>query len=374
MAIYKIFPTADATLYSGYRDANTGLDEILEASTNFLIQNPQVVGPNPEASRFLLQFNPAEITSLFETKIKDSTWRADLRCFTANVTGLSSTSTLSINAIAESWNMGTGKYLDLPENQSGASWRYSQYTGGTQWTTSSYTAGTTGSYNTTTNPTSAGGGTWYTGSEASFTFQYYTDPDINANVTPIVTNWSSSAFENYGVIVRQSASQEFVNNINEQTTLKYFSRDTHTIYPPQLEFKWDDFTYTTGSLTVLNTLPATIEVSDNPGIFYSQSVNRFRVNARPKYPPRVYQTGSLYTKNYALPEESYYSIKDVYTNEVAISYDSTYTKVSCDSTGSFFDLYLDGLQPERYYRIEIKTTIGATVLIVDTEEFKISNK
>jgi|TARA_R110000822_G_scaffold15099_5_gene52519 hypothetical protein len=374
MAIYKIFPTADATLYSGYRDANTGLDEILEASTNFLIQNPQVVGPNPEASRFLLQFNPAEITSLFETKIKDSTWRADLRCFTANVTGLSSTSTLSINAIAESWNMGTGKYLDLPENQSGASWRYSQYTGGTQWTTSSYTAGTTGSYNTTTNPTSAGGGTWYTGSEASFTFQYYTDPDINANVTPIVTNWSSSAFENYGVIVRQSASQEFVDNINEQTTLKYFSRDTHTIYPPQLEFKWDDFTYTTGSLTVLNTLPATIEVSDNPGIFYSQSVNRFRVNARPKYPPRVYQTGSLYTKNYALPEESYYSIKDVYTNEVAISYDSTYTKVSCDSTGSFFDLYLDGLQPERYYRIEIKTTIGATVLIVDTEEFKISNK
>tara|TARA_B110000285_G_scaffold34461_1_gene36624 strand:+ start:6058 stop:7182 length:1125 start_codon:yes stop_codon:yes gene_type:complete len=374
MAIYKIFPTADATLYSGYRDANTGLDEILEASTNFLIQNPQVVGPNPEASRFLLQFNPAEITSLFETKIKDSTWRADLRCFTANVTGLSSTSTLSINAIAESWNMGTGKYLDLPENQSGTSWRYSQYTGGTQWTTSSYTAGTTGSYNTTTNPTSAGGGTWYTGSEASFTFQYYTDPDINANVTPIVTNWSSSAFENYGVIVRQSASQEFVNNINEQTTLKYFSRDTHTIYPPQLEFKWDDFTYTTGSLTVLNTLPATIEVSDNPGIFYSQSVNRFRVNARPKYPPRVYQTGSLYTKNYALPEESYYSIKDVYTNEVAISYDSTYTKVSCDSTGSFFDLYLDGLQPERYYRIEIKTTIGATVLIVDTEEFKISNK
>tara|TARA_B110000858_G_scaffold55571_1_gene64570 strand:+ start:43 stop:1167 length:1125 start_codon:yes stop_codon:yes gene_type:complete len=374
MAIYKIFPTADATLYSGYRDANTGLDEILEASTNFLIQNPQVVGPNPEASRFLLQFNPAEITSLFETKIKDSTWRADLRCFTANVTGLSSTSTLSINAIAESWNMGTGKYLDLPENQSGTSWRYSQYTGGTQWTTSSYTAGTTGSYNTTTNPTSAGGGTWYTGSEASFTFQYYTDPDINANVTPIVTNWSSSAFENYGVIVRQSASQEFVDNINEQTTLKYFSRDTHTIYPPQLEFKWDDFTYTTGSLTVLNTLPATIEVSDNPGIFYSQSVNRFRVNARPKYPPRVYQTGSLYTKNYALPEESYYSIKDVYTNEVAISYDSTYTKVSCDSTGSFFDLYLDGLQPERYYRIEIKTTIGATVLIVDTEEFKISNK
>jgi len=374
MAIYKIFPTADATLYSGYLDANTGLDEILEASTNYLVNNPTVVGANPQASRMLLQFSPTEISSLFEDRIKNSTWTVYLRCFTANITGLSSTSTVKINAVAESWNMGTGKFLDSPENQSGVSWRYSQYTGGTQWTTSSYTPGTTGSYNITTNSLSAGGGTWYTGSEATYTFQYYTDPDITADVTSIVTNWSSSAFNNYGVIVRQTASQEFVDNINEQTTIKYFSRDTHTIYPPQLEFKWDDYTYATGSLTVLNTVPATVEISNNPGTFYKQSVNRFRVNARPKYPPRIYQTSSLYTQNYALPEESYYSIKDVYTNEVAISYDSTYTKISCDSTGSYFDLYLDGLQPERYYRIEVKTTIGNTVLIVDTEEFKISNK
>jgi len=374
MAIYKLFPTADTTLYSGYPNANTGLDEILEATTNYLIHNPTVVGENPQASRILLQFSSAEINSLFENKIKNFTWEADLRGFTANVTGLSSTSTININALAESWNMGTGKFLDLPENQSGASWTYSQYGGGAKWTTSSYAAGTTGSYNIDTNPLSAGGGTWYTQAEASYTFQYYTDPDIVANITPIVTNWSSSAFDNYGIIVRQSASQEFVSNINEQTTIKYFSRDTHTVYPPQLEFKWDDHVYNTGSLELLSTVPAIIEISNNPGTFYGDSVNRFRVNSRPQYPPRTYQTSSIYTQNYALPEESYYSIKDVYTNEVAISYDSTYTKLSSDSTGSYFDLYFNGLQPERYYRIEIKTTIGDTVLVVDTEEFKISNK
>jgi hypothetical protein len=49
MAIYKLFPTADATLYSGYVNANTGLDEILEASTDFKISNPQVQGANPQA-------------------------------------------------------------------------------------------------------------------------------------------------------------------------------------------------------------------------------------------------------------------------------------------------------------------------------------
>ena len=32
MAIYKIFPTADATMYSRFPIKNTGLDEILEVS------------------------------------------------------------------------------------------------------------------------------------------------------------------------------------------------------------------------------------------------------------------------------------------------------------------------------------------------------
>jgi hypothetical protein len=32
MAVYKIFPTADATLYSRFPTQNTGLDEILEVS------------------------------------------------------------------------------------------------------------------------------------------------------------------------------------------------------------------------------------------------------------------------------------------------------------------------------------------------------
>ena len=374
MAIYKIFPTADTTLYSGYVNANTGLDEILDISTNFIINNPPAEGTDPQASRFLLKFSPTEIDSIFSTKILDSTWKADLKCYSANVTGLNSTSTIKVNAVAEDWNMGTGKYLDLPEVQNGASWKYRTYEGGTQWTTSSFTSGTTGSYNLATNSNSAGGGVWYTGSEASASFSYYSDPDIKVNITDIVTSWSSSAFNNYGVIVRQSASQEFVDNIHEQTTLKYFSRDTHTIFPPVLEFKWDDFSYNTGSLEVLNTLPATLVLSNNPGVFYSGSVNRFRVNTRPTYPPKIYRTGSLYTTNYALPTESFYRIKDVYTNEVAIEYDSTYTKLSCDSTGSYFDLYLNGLQPERYYKIEIKTTIGDTVLITDTGEFKISNE
>ena len=33
MAVYKLFPEKDSTIYSGFSTMNTGLDEILEAST-----------------------------------------------------------------------------------------------------------------------------------------------------------------------------------------------------------------------------------------------------------------------------------------------------------------------------------------------------
>ena len=43
--------------------------------------------------------------------------------------------------------------------------------------------------------------------------------------------------------------------------------------------------------------------------------------------------------NYALPENSYYAIKDLDTNEMVIDFDTTYTKLSCDTSGSYFKLY-----------------------------------
>ena len=33
--------------------------------------------------------------------------------------------------------------------------------------------------------------------------------------------------------------------------------------------------------------------------------------------------------------------------------------MSCDSTGNFFNLWMDGFQPERFYRFEIKVVSGS---------------
>jgi len=353
---------------------NTGLDEILETSTNFKSGPLENNGVYPQSSRFLIKFDESEISNIFSTLIGTSSWDANLKCFIAESTGLSNNTTLAINALYENWGMGTGRYLDSPEATNGVSWIWSDYSGSTSWTTSGFVFGTTGSYNLTTNPSSSGGGVWYIDAQSSQSFNYYSSTDLDVNVTSIVTNWSSSTFNNYGFIVRQTESQEFVNNPNQQVTLKYFSRDTHTIYPPQLEFKWEDSVYNTGSLTVLSTNPSYVNIQENPGIFYSGSVNIFRVNSRPVYPPRVFQTSSYYSTNYALPEESYWALKDLDTDEYVIDFDTTYTKLSCDDSGSFFTMYMNGLEPERYYKLLIKSTIeGSTIIFDNNYNFKVVN-
>ena len=116
-------------------------------------------------------------------------------------------------------------------------------------------------------------------------------------------------------------------------------------------------------------------LDSNPGIFYSESVNRFRVNVRPQFPVRIFQTASIDTTNYYLNSSSLYSVKDLDTNETVINFDNQFTKLSCDSSGNYFDLYMNGLEPERYYKILIQTTIsGSTIVKDDNYIFKVVNR
>lgn len=377
MAVLKIFPEKDATLYSAYPSMNTGLDEIIEAS----LAASSETSNSPQASRFLIQFASEDLLSAInlipQDKYHSGNWNATLQCFVANAEGLNVDTTLKCFPVAKSWGMGTGHYLDSPEVTNGTSWIWADYSGSIPWT-SSIPAGATSSF---TSSVDAGGGIWYTGSQysASVTFTYRSDKDINLNVTNTVRAWTTSSvpaqLPNYGFILKQNT--EFVNNINYQPQLKYFSVDTNTIYPPDLQISWSDFSFNTGSSTqtVLNTLPANINLAENPGVFYSQSINRFRINARPEYPIQLWTTGSVYTNNYYLPEGvTTWAIKDLETNEYVIDFDNTYTQVSADSISSYFDVYMNFLQPERYYTILIKTTIdGSTIVFNNQYSFKVVN-
>lgn len=373
MAVYKLFPTQDATLYSLYPTMNTGLDAILEVSNRLDISG------TPDIARYLIQFDSNEIQDIIDNKIAGNSSSIYLKNFIAEAQGINQNTLLEIRATAQEWNNGNGYTLDNPIVEDGVSWMYSLYSGSGAWSMGGSNSGGTytGSYNSTY--TNQGGGNWYTSSTYLITesFSLRNVKDIEVNTTNIVNAWYSSSLPNYGFIVKLTSSLEFNSSEYVQPIFKFYSVDTNTIYPPTLEFRWRDYsTVLTGSATgsIVTTSNIKMALAENPGTFYPESVNRFYINVSPLYPARTYQTSSLYTNLNYLPTASYYAIKDLDTNEYVVNFDDNYTQISADSTGNYFDIYMSGLEPERYYKILIKSTIqGSTIIYDDSYYFKVIN-
>ena len=406
MAIYKLFPEKDATLYSQFPVQNTGLDSIIEASTYY-------IPTETEVSRFLIKFAQSEIEDVINNKISGSVtdatgslltssraFESNLRCFIAHVDGLSLDTTLEVYPVVGEWNMGTGKKSDIPKTENGCSWKFRLSSGSGAWFTDTLPGNVTASF-LSDNP---GGGNWYYGSglgldvESTQSLSYSSDKDINVNVTNAVRLFNSGTISNEGFIVKQSDATEFTSQKSAVANIQYFSIDTNTIYPPQLEFKWRDWVYAntssffvpsgsaeeiaagSGSFSTINTssiidtpkLVATL--ANNGRDFRRDSIQKFYINCRPQFPARTFETGSTYNNNFFLPTASYYAIKDLHTNEFVIDFDTNYTQISADLDGSYFKLYMNGLEPERYYQVLIKTEIkGSTLILDDDFYFKVIN-
>ena len=383
MAVYKIFPLQDTTIYSFYPTMNTGIDSIIEVGN--LNTN---INPVPQVFRYLVEFDQTEIENVIDNKVGGTQFSSSLKCFIANTQGVIFNTELEIYPVSGSWNNGSGTYLDSPFTTNGCSWRNQTFEGGQEWATSSFQPYTTASFS---GSGTAGGGTWYTGSSdpnntnlyitQSFTLR--SQKDLNAPVTDIVKVWYSSSksiggytnIQNDGFLVKWEDAIEFSTTDAIQPIMQFYSVDTNTIYPPTLEIKWDDSSFETGSLPPIQTTDLYVALDSNPGVFYEESVNRFRLNVRPDYPARKFLTSSLDTQNHYLNSNSMYSVKDLDTNETLIDFDPEFTKISCDSQSNYFDIYMNGLQPERYYKILIQTTIsGSTIIKDDNYYFKVINR
>lgn len=340
MAVYKIFPEKDNTLYSSNPLTNAGLDSILEISNeNFPLGSEEV-------SRILIQF-PQEIIEEIVSKINGE-YKVFIKTYIANSLGLPDKYTIYANPISGSWSEGVGRYLYNPSYTEGSNW-VNRNTGET-WETSNYDIGVTGSF-ISNNP---GGSCWYSLYQASQSFNINEVKDIEMDVTNIISQFVSGNIDNNGIVLRIENQYEF--NSASLFSLKYFSKDTHTIYPPQLEIRWDDSSYSTGSLKGFLGTEPTITLGNNKGIYNQGEVCKFKINARDKYPPRQFVTESVYNINKALPSSSYWALRDFDTGEYVIDFDENYTKVSCDSVSNYFVLNMGGLQAERYYEIVIKSS------------------
>jgi len=356
---YFIFPDSDTTIYQATGSSNTGLDEILE-----ITKTMNSSGANVKVSRVLIKFDLGEVSS----SIVDGTItnpKFYLNMYDANSQNLTTSQELYAYPVSQSWVEGQGTFSDSPLTAEGASWKFRDgITNSTPWSGSA---------------TEVEGGGWYNEVYASQSFKYETS-DMRMDVTPIINKWLDKTYTNEGFIIKRSGSFENLDTNTDEGSaerlgeFRFFSRDTHTIYPPKLEIEWYDTKWSAGSLSSLSS----VELEDLS--FYMKSLRpeykekskvKFRIVGRAKYPTKSFSnTASEYLTVKTLPSGSveniggdgtYYSVRDTQTEDTIIPY-GTGSLVSCDSTGNYFNLWMNGLQSERYYKFEFKVISGSNTV------------
>jgi hypothetical protein len=190
----------------------------------------------------------------------------------------------------------------------------------------------------------------------------------------MVRGWLSSSFGNYGMLLRFSGSQETDSTTFGQ--LKFFSRHTHTIYSPKLEVRWDDSSFSTGSLNELTMSGLADNYLYMRGLRESYKENdkvKFRIGARKRYIQKTFNTSVQTVTGSYIPQDSgSYAIKDVATDEYIVPF-SAYTSMSCDEESPYFIQWLNGFYPDRVYKIllKLKYNDGQEQIFDDDFEFVI---
>lgn len=365
--MYKtIYPIADTVLYERYPTQNVGTDQILELGK---IAEGQSVKENDDNfyldynynSRVLIKFDLSEISaSISSGKISSTNqFFLNLRCTEAIELPLQYT--IEAWPISQSWVNGTGFWSSQPIITNGTSWRYrDSKLIGTSWQTSSFNSLSTGSWSAT-----AGGGSWFTSSYATQSFNH-DSPDIRMDVTSIVRQWISGSIQNEGFILKFPTSVE--QDLSILGNIQFFSKETHTVSIPRLEVYWQNFDLSgTGSFTEIGSDDFVLYTKNLRESYSDNEKPKLRLGVRERYPTLTYVTSSNYLTTKRLPTSSYYQIQDYITDDIIIPFHTYGTKVNCDSQGNWIQLDMNALLPERYYRLVFKSEFdgGDTVRLID---------
>ena len=144
MAIYKLFPSQDASIYSAYPVMNTGLDPILDVANYVTESNPVA-----RVARSIVTFDQYEIENVIDsiaivTGSNFNSWSGSFKAFVAKASNVILNSYIEAWPISGSWNNGTGQYLDNKQGTNGVSWKFRDERSGSLWHTNEdlYSGGT----------------------------------------------------------------------------------------------------------------------------------------------------------------------------------------------------------------------------------------
>jgi hypothetical protein len=355
MAYYFITASKDASIYLQQPDQNTGLDEILEVSKLYF-------GNIKDISRALIKFDLEGLSqSISNGNVIIDSVKLSLRETESQEIPLRYT--ILAHPISGSWEMGNGTRFDKIST-TGVTWKYREGDAKIDWLDNGLASGSD------SNPNDGTGGTWYTASAASQSFNYESS-DLNIDVKDIVELWLSSSLPNEGFILKHS--NEYENDTNDYGILKFFGKETNTIYQPKLIIGWDDQIFNTGSLQPVDLEDGEVVIRVKPLTkeYKLNTTKIIRLVGREKYPLKTFANAFVSDVVKYLPSTTYYQIKDYQSNDVIIPF-GEYSKVSCDSKGNYIKFDFTNWQPNRVYKIEFKIqTESDTIHFDDKITFKI---
>jgi hypothetical protein len=245
MAIARYSASIDTTITNAFESdlttrgtgSNMGYADTIEIFSIYGQTWSSGDGQSQELSRAMIQFPITQISSDRSAgSIPDSgSVSFYLRMFNADQPfTLPQDFDIVLAPVSQSWTEGTGLDMDNYQDYGTANW--GRATRNTAWT--------------------AVGGDYLTASNFTVNFaQGY--EDIELNITSLVENWISGAYNNYGLGLRLTASQEayfssstgqdtgsLINNTNGASqsyyTKKFFSRSTEFFFKrPVIEARWD---------------------------------------------------------------------------------------------------------------------------------------
>jgi hypothetical protein len=281
--MFRIFyAEKDTTLYEAFPDYNTGLDEILEIGKRL-----DTDGNTLLKSRSIIKFDMTEISQSLSTYGKTvNDCKFILQLYTSHAKNLPSDYSIHAKLVGQNWINGTGNLSELTID--GATWSGSA--SGSNWISGSQQQ-QIGSSNLYVSGSGSGANyMYYSGSGntlsliASESFSYRTT-DINMNVTDSLKIWlsgsNSNTIPNYGFLLQFADSDELSTAVSG--FVRFFSRETHTIYVPKLTMYFDTGSFITGSLTSAN-LDSYIVYTQIKPQYKDTEIAKIRIYARDKFP------------------------------------------------------------------------------------------
>jgi hypothetical protein len=189
------------------------------------------------------------------------------------------------------------------------------------------------------------------------------------DVTTIVNAWLTDEIQNNGLILMHSDESSSI----DYGKLRFFSKETNTIYSPYIDMAWEDATIATGSADQIQIRDAVVNMKNMSKEYKFGSILRMDVSARKRYPVKTFTNKfSDYLSPYYLPTGSFYSIKDAESEETVMPYDE-YTRLSFDGNGNYFMLDTTCLPQERYFKVEIRSEQSGSIMTFTVPTaFKIS--